>query len=320
MATGKRLARDTNITLVATRRASDVIKRTPEELATIVTRFASSDGWMDQVRLCAERRWYERLYRGSDYDIWLISWLPGQSTGFHDHGASSGALIVATGILEERRPGERASVIHPGNPLAFGPDYTHDVRNVSLAPAISIHAYSPPLDEMNQYELNGARLVARERASAQADGLDQVWRMQKERPGEQNGAPGIDQVLAAARARLQRLSPDEAFQAVNGAKAVLVDIRPESQRAIEGSIAGALVVERNVLEWRFDPFSSARLPIATEHDLHVIVFCSEGYTSSLAAVALQDIGLRHATDIVGGFQAWRASDLPIVRPSAGTVP
>jgi hypothetical protein len=77
------------------------VSRTPEELANIVARFASSDGWMDRVRLRAERRWYERLYHGPDYDIWLISWLPGQSTGFHDHGASSGAFVVATGILAD---------------------------------------------------------------------------------------------------------------------------------------------------------------------------------------------------------------------------
>ena len=96
---------------------------------------------------------------------------------------------------------------------------------------------------------------------------------------------------------------------------VLVDIRPEGQGAIEGSVAGALVVERNVLEWRFDPTSSARLPVATDHDIQVIVFCSEGYTSSLAAIALQDLGLQRATDVIGGFQAWRATDLPIVPPS-----
>jgi rhodanese-related sulfurtransferase len=95
--------------------------------------------------------------------------------------------------------------------------------------------------------------------------------------------------------------------------AILVDIRPESQRAIEGSIPGALVVERNVLEWRFDPASSARLPVATDHDLQIIVFCSEGYTSSLAAASLQDLGLRRATDLVGGFQAWRAAGLPTAR-------
>ena len=96
--------------------------------------------------------------------------------------------------------------------------------------------------------------------------------------------------------------------------AILVDIRPEGQRAIEGSIAGALVVERNVLEWRFDPASSARLPVATGHDIQVIVFCSEGYTSSLAATSLQDLGLHRATDMIGGFKAWKEMGLPTIPP------
>jgi rhodanese-related sulfurtransferase/mannose-6-phosphate isomerase-like protein (cupin superfamily) len=313
VAIDKRLAREAGNTLIAAKDLSDAILRTPEELANIVSLFASSDGWMDKVRLRAEGRWYERLYHGPDYDIWVISWLPGQSTGFHDHGASSGAFVVATGILEEHRPGERIHVIPPGEARAFGPDYAHDVRNVSLAPAISIHAYSPPLSEMNEYELNGSRLVPREGTSGKAETLDQEWSEQRGKP--RTGALSIDQLLAAARARLRRLSPNQAYDAAETTEALLVDIRPESQRAIEGSIAGALVVERNVLEWRFDPASSTRLPVATDHDLQVILFCSEGYTSSLAAVALQDLGLWRATDMVGGFQAWRALGLPAVPPA-----
>jgi rhodanese-related sulfurtransferase/predicted metal-dependent enzyme (double-stranded beta helix superfamily) len=314
MTTDQRLAREAGTTLTVEKDLSGTVLRTPEELADIVSRFASSDGWMDKVRLRAEGRWYERLYLGPNYDIWLISWLPGQSTGFHDHGASSGAFVVTTGILEEHSPGERTRVIHPGKPRAFGPGYAHDVRNVSLAPAISIHAYSAPLSEMNEYELDGSRLVPRERAPGKDETLDRESRVQR-KPVDRTGALNIDQVLAAARARLQRLSPDEAYEAVDKTEAILVDIRPEGQRAMEGSIAGALVVERNVLEWRFDPASSARLPVATGHDLQVIVFCSEGYTSSLAAAALQDLGLRRATDMVGGFHAWRATGLPIVPPS-----
>lgn len=286
--------------------------KTPEELANIVSQFASSAGWMDRVRLRTERRWYERLYQGPNHDIWVISWLPGQSTGFHDHGESSGAFVVATGILEEHRPAEQPLVIHPGQPRAFGPDYAHDVRNVSLAPAVSIHAYSPPLNEMNEYELDGSRLVPRERPSERADTLDREWKVREWKPAGRTGALGIEQMLSAARARLRRLSPEEVYETVAKTGAILVDIRPEGQRAIEGSIPGALVVERNVLEWRFDPASSARLPIATDHDLQVIVFCSEGYTSSLAAAALQDLGLWRATDIVGGFHAWRATGLPIL--------
>jgi rhodanese-related sulfurtransferase len=315
MATDKQLAREASTTLIEAKGPSGAASRTPEELANIVSLFASSDGWIDKVRLRAEGRWYERQYHGPDYDIWVISWLPGQSTGFHDHGASSGAFVVATGILEEHRPGERTRVIHPGNPRAFGPGYAHDVLNVSLAPAISIHAYSPPLSEMNEYELDGSRLVPRERVLDKADTLDRESRVQRRKPVDRTGTLSIEQVLSAARARLRRLSPDEVYEAVTMTEAILVDIRPESQRAIEGSIADALVVERNVLEWRFDPASSTRLPVATDHDLQVIVFCSEGYTSSLAAAALQDLGLCRATDMVGGFHAWRAAGLPIMPPS-----
>ncbi|CNG77604.1 rhodanese domain-containing protein [Mycobacterium tuberculosis] len=119
----------------------------------------------------------------------------------------------------------------------------------------------------------------------------------------------IEEILADARARLDRLDPGSAHAEMRDG-AVLVDIRPAAQRAGEGEIPGALIVERNVLEWRFDPASGARLPEATGHDVRVIVFCSEGYTSSLAAASLHDLGLTRATDIDGGFRAWRAAGLP----------
>src|SRR6202453_558060 len=198
MATDEQLVREASTTLIGAKGLSGAVSRTPEELADIVSLFASSDDWVDKVRLRADGRWYERLYHGPDYDIWVISWLPGQSTGFHDHGASSGAFVVATGILEEHRPGERIRVIHPGKPRAFGPDYAHDVRNVSLAPAISIHAYSPPLSDMNEYELDGIRLVPRGRASGSSETVDRERRVQERKPLERTGALSIEQVLSAA--------------------------------------------------------------------------------------------------------------------------
>jgi hypothetical protein len=161
MALNARLARKTRTASKVTIRIPDTASRTPDELAHIVAAFALADGWIERVRLRADRRWYERLHDGPDYDVWVISWLPGQSTGFHDHGVSSGAFVVATGILEEYRPDGRAHVVRAGKPRAFGPDYAHDVRNISLAPAISIHAYSPPLTEMNEYELDGGQLIPR---------------------------------------------------------------------------------------------------------------------------------------------------------------
>ena len=138
--------------------------------------------------------------------------------------------------------------------------------------------------------------------------------MQRRKAGDRTGALSIEQVLSAARARLRRLTPDEVYEAVAKTESILVDIRPDSQRAIEGNIAGALVVDRNVLEWRFDPASSTRPTVVTNHDLQVIVFCSEGYTSRLAAASLKDLGLWRATDMVGGFHAWRATGLPVVPP------
>jgi len=119
----------------------------------------------------------------------------------------------------------------------------------------------------------------------------------------------IEAVLAAARSRLTRLSPAQAQRAMQSG-AVLVDIRPQAQREAEGEIPGAAIIERNVLEWRFDPASTARLPVAS-YDLQVIVFCSEGYTSSLAAASLIDLGVHRATDIEGGFRAWEAAGLPV---------
>ncbi|GHJ54926.1 hypothetical protein Nm8I071_42330 [Nonomuraea sp. TT08I-71] len=128
------------------------------------------------------------------------------------------------------------------------------------------------------------------------------------------GSRSIDQILAAARARLRRLDPERAHLAVR-AGALLVDIRPAGQRAAHGTVPGALAVERNVLEWRFDPRCAARLPQAVDHDVPVIVLCQEGYTSSLAAAALQDLGLHRATDVVGGFAAWRIVGLPTLGPT-----
>ena len=129
------------------------------------------------------------------------------------------------------------------------------------------------------------------------------------RTGPPPGSTGIDDLLAAARARLRRLDPQETFVAVERG-AVLVDIRPAAQRAEHGEIPGAIVIERNVLEWRLDPRSDARLSFATRYDLEVIITCQEGYTSSLAAASLQDLGLTRATDLDGGFAAWQAAGLP----------
>ncbi len=132
------------------------------------------------------------------------------------------------------------------------------------------------------------------------------------------GARGIEEILADARARLRRVTPGEAFRE-QAEGAVLIDIRPASQRAGEGEIPGSAIVERNHLEWRLDPGCDARLPWVTGYDHRVIVVCQEGYTSSLAAAALHDLGLGRATDLIGGFRAWSAAGLPTATADAGTV-
>jgi rhodanese-related sulfurtransferase len=128
----------------------------------------------------------------------------------------------------------------------------------------------------------------------------------------------VAELLDEARARLRRLSPAEAADAL-AAGALVVDIRPTEQRGREGELPGAIVIERNVLEWRLDPASTDRIPEVTGHDQVVVVVCSEGYTSSLAAATLQDLGFRDATDLVGGFQAWKAAGLPVSSGSARIV-
>lgn len=119
----------------------------------------------------------------------------------------------------------------------------------------------------------------------------------------------VDQLLAAARSGIQRLTPDQAIAAI-GEGARLVDIRPAWQRAREGEIAGALIVERNHLEWRLHPRSAARLVSAVPGQRWIIT-CSEGYTSSLAAATLCSLGIE-AGDLIGGVRGWQAAGLPTV--------
>lgn len=127
------------------------------------------------------------------------------------------------------------------------------------------------------------------------------------------GSRSVDQLVTAARTRLQRVTPHQAWEILHDPTypipVFLVDIRPASQRARSGGIHGSLIIERNDLEWRFDPRSEARLAIADRYDLRIIVYCEDGHASSLAAAALHDVGLLNATDMVGGFEAWKAEGL-----------
>ncbi|MFD4761659.1 rhodanese-like domain-containing protein [Streptomyces sp. NPDC058439] len=129
-------------------------------------------------------------------------------------------------------------------------------------------------------------------------------------PRRSTAPVGIDELLERVRAGFVRVGPREAFAATADG-ALLVDIRYAELRERDGLIPGALVIERNELEWRLDPLGSHRAPEAVSHDLQVVVVCNEGYASSLAVASLRQLGLHRTTDVVGGFQAWRAAGLPV---------
>jgi hypothetical protein len=144
------------------------VRMSPAALRSIVRTIASSpELWGPKVRFTADHRWYCRLDEagpGAAYEVWLLSWLPGQQTGFHDHGDAAGAFAVAQGeVLESTaRLGDRVVSSRPlgaGLARSFGPAYLHDVRNATARPAVTVHAYSPPLSFMRRYEMTGAGLT-----------------------------------------------------------------------------------------------------------------------------------------------------------------
>jgi rhodanese-related sulfurtransferase len=280
----------------------------PERLARIVAALAADRAlWRPAVRHDPLSRWYARLHADDAVETWLIGWEVGQDTRLHDHGGARGAFAVCQGRLTEDYtpaggPVLRRRVHDTGARQAFGAAYVHNLCNEGPAPATSVHAYSPPLRTMRFHDLVDGRLVP----------TGSVWVAGPE-PGGAAPPLNVEDLLAGARSRLRRLGPHEAA-AVVARGGLLVDIRPAAQRRREGEVPGAVVIERNVLEWRLDPASDARLPEAG-YDTQVVVMCSEGYTSSLAAAALQDLGVRRATDLRGGFAAWAAAGLP-TRPAA----
>lgn len=138
----------------------------PQQLASEVRRLTATPAeWVNRVRLDPGGRWYERITVADGYEAWVISWLPGQATGFHDHGGSAGAFGVVWGALDEcllsgAGTGSRVNQVRAGEVRAFGPRHVHDVRNsAAFSVAISLHAYSPALSAMTRYDLAPGGLV-----------------------------------------------------------------------------------------------------------------------------------------------------------------
>ncbi|MFF9018297.1 rhodanese-like domain-containing protein [Streptomyces sp. NPDC014870] len=131
---------------------------------------------------------------------------------------------------------------------------------------------------------------------------------------------GIDKLLERVRSEIDRIEARAAHEAYEAGDALLVDTRYAALRERDGLVPGALIVERNELEWRLDPSGSHRAPGADSHDLRVVVFCNEGYASSLAVASLRQLGLHRATDVIGGFQAWKEAGLPVLPPGPPGTP
>jgi rhodanese-related sulfurtransferase/predicted metal-dependent enzyme (double-stranded beta helix superfamily) len=259
------------------------------------------EGWIGRVHHDPRRRYFERIHVDRDLDAWVIGWAPGQGVPAHEHGGSVGALLVIEGsLLETRFDGDGAPRVEMRrvNDLATVPSGTvHALSNIHDRVATTIHVYSPALRSMDFVDLDrpGAPRLRTEEVAARA----------------RSHPAGIHGVLREARLRLLRRDPAQAFDAWRDG-ALLVDIRPEVDRRREGVIPGALVIDRNVLEWRLDPGSPDRMSEVQGHDQEIVLVCNEGYASSLAATQLHDIGLANATDVVGGFRAWRRAGLPVV--------
>lgn len=301
----------------AVRRPGELLE--PPQLLALATAVAGAQAdWRPLLRHDPDRRWYRRLYASPEVEVWLLAWSTGQDTLLHDHGGAGGAFHVVDGTLTEdyvegSRPGApvRRRRHRPGDGVAFGPAYVHNVADPGPDAATSVHAYSPALTTMRYYERTAGGELEATRTVA-VDGPDgEAPAVPAPGDGARPARQSADALLVAARARLDRLTArDAAAAAARGA--LLVDIRTPAQRRAQGEIPGATVIERNVLEWRLDPAGAARIP-GTAYDRDIVLVCHQGFASSLAAAALHDLGLTRATDLAGGFEAWAAAGLPVER-------
>lgn len=242
-----------------------------------------------------------RILATQAYDVWLLSWPDDTEISPHHHGDSEVAFAVVSGVLEETRwqcgrPESRA--VRRGECVAVGRGVVHEVR-AEGGEAISVHVYSPPLSRMEFFDDQGERILFVEPVDQAVDAV-----VVTERPVEFSSG-GLEAVLDRARKRIApRIEPED-LAAAMARGALVVDTRPQNLRRQDGELEGAIVIDRNVLEWRLDPRGGHRIGGASDPDRPVVVVCDEGYASTLAAAALLDLGRRNVTDLAGGYQAWK---------------
>ena len=223
----------------------------------------------EEIPDVVERSW-QLVARTPDFDAWLIVWPAGGRVELHDHGTSRGALSVLSGTLVETVPHRdewgRLDLLRcdlqTGVTLRFDQGHVHDVLNEGPEPAISLHVYSPALTSMTHFDLVGDQLAAREVSFTDDGWEDDGGSVLLDPTALRLGGAmtrSVDDLLAQARLEIERVDPGE-LERLRAEGALVVDIRPERQRAEEGELPFGIVVERNVLEWRFDLLGDHALP------------------------------------------------------------
>lgn len=260
----------------------------------------AADAWTDCLETNRDARTGLRILATERYDAWLLRWPVGTAVSPHHHGDSEAAFAVSSGVLKETRwlDGRREErLLTHGQGASVGRGMVHDVA--AEVEALSVHVYCPPLARMAFFDDQAETLLVEQPVDPSHHAVTISGFSDIERPG------GLDAVLEKARERISpRVEPKDLAAAMD-LGALVVDTRPADLRQRDGELAGAVVIDRNVLEWRLDPHGCHRLQEASDADRPVILVCDEGYASSLAAVGLLRLGRRNVTDLEGGYQAWR---------------
>ena len=259
-----------------------------------------AEAWVDSLERHPNARTGLRILATESYDVWLLRWPAGTAVSPHHHGESDAAFVVSSGALKETRwlDGRREErPIAPGQGATVERGVVHDVG--APVEALSVHVYAPPLSRMAFFDDQAEKVLLEAPVDQSDDSVIVGGCSIIENSGR------LETMLEEARERISpRIEPRDLAAAIDGG-ALVVDLRPAELRQRDGEFEGALVIDRNVLEWRLDPFGFHRIHEASDADRPVILVCDEGYASSLAAVSLLDLGRRNVTDLMGGYQAWR---------------